>query len=150
MFQMEFPVSFGWTSGKVRFYSKRERASRSFGQHREPRARPPGFEPGAQRISAQNEWEWGNSPVQNKKNKVLQQTFPELASYSRNINISVHEMKSTMPLITHFHLPLSTEAYDQSVQLNTIIQNLHFNLSLINGVIYGVQPFSLHRKHTRT
>jgi hypothetical protein len=110
----------------------------------------PGFKPGAQRISAQNEWEWGNSPVKKKKKKVLQQTFPELASYSRNINISVHEMKSTMPLITHFHLPLSTEAYDQSVQLNTIIQNLHFNLSLINGVIYGVQPFSLHRKHTRT
>jgi hypothetical protein len=29
-----------------------ERASRSFGQHREPQARPPGFDPGAQRIFA--------------------------------------------------------------------------------------------------
>ena len=43
-----------------------ERASRSFGQHREPRARPPGFDPRAQRISAQKLVGMGKLPGSKK------------------------------------------------------------------------------------
>lgn len=44
-------------------------------------------------------------------NHVLQQSFLELASFSNSTIISVHDMKFTMPLTAHFHLPLSTEAW---------------------------------------
>jgi hypothetical protein len=57
----------------------------------------------------------------------LQQAFPELASYSKNVNISVKDMKSVGTPVSHFHLPLSTEAYDQFVQLTAIIQNLQLS-----------------------
>jgi hypothetical protein len=58
---------------------------------------------------------------------ILQQAFPELASYSKNVNISVKDMKSVGTPVSHFHLPLSTEAYDQFVQLTAIIQNLQLS-----------------------
>lgn len=56
--------------------------------------------------------------------QILQQAFPELFSYAKSINISVQRMKNVALLNTYFHLPLSTEAYDQFIQLEDIIQNL--------------------------
>lgn len=56
--------------------------------------------------------------------QTLQQTFPELFSYCKDDKISVSTVKSTPTAITLFHLPLSTEAYEQFLQLDTLIQNL--------------------------
>lgn len=56
--------------------------------------------------------------------RVLQQSFLELFSYSKNALISVSSMKSAALPISHFHLSLSAEAYDQFLQLQNIIHNI--------------------------
>lgn len=56
--------------------------------------------------------------------QVLQHTFLELFSFCRDNNVTVQKMKSTATIISSFHLPLFTEAYEQFQQLGILIQNL--------------------------
>jgi hypothetical protein len=78
---------------------------------------------------------------------ILQQIFPKLLSYSKNVNISVKNMKTLGSPVSHFHLPLSAEAYDQLVQVFFRIFSLP--ITLISGIIYGVQCNSQHTMLTR-
>jgi hypothetical protein len=55
--------------------------------------------------------------------------FPELYSFCRNKNITLKTAASLLQHQSMFHLPLSTEAYGQFVQLVVILQNLHLHSS---------------------
>jgi hypothetical protein len=59
-------------------------------------------------------------------NRLLHQDFPELFSFVRDANISVHNADNMVPLHSLFHLPLSIEAYDQYQQLEHIVLNINF------------------------
>lgn len=59
----------------------------------------------------------------NLNNVCLQQQWPHLFSFAANPNITAYDMIRTDDLTCHFHLTLSTAAYEQFIQLNEFIQN---------------------------
>jgi len=48
---------------------------------------------------------------------ILAQSFPELYSFAKKKNITLAEGTSQLPLHTLFHLPMSTQAHYQMLQL---------------------------------
>lgn len=56
--------------------------------------------------------------------QVLHQTLPELLSFCKDVNVSVHTIKSAPAVVNLFQLSLSNEAFEQFQHLNTLIQNL--------------------------
>jgi hypothetical protein len=57
---------------------------------------------------------------------ILAQSFPELYSFAKKKNITLAEGTSQLPLHTLFHLPMSTQAHSQMLQLQILIE--HANL----------------------
>jgi hypothetical protein len=81
--------------------------------------------------------------------QVLQHTYPELFSYSKDAFISVNKMKLATSPITLFHLPFSIEAYEQCQQLRVTMQSVHILEQLDQwSYIWGNNQFTS-REHTK-
>jgi hypothetical protein len=75
--------------------------------------------------------------------QVLQQTFPELFSYCKDGRISVYVAKLEATIVNLFHLPLSTKVYQQFLDLDTLVQNLHLTTQSVHwSYIWGSPSFS--------
>lgn len=55
------------------------------------------------------------------------QLWPHLYSFSKQQQISLHEIVHTEDMSDHFHLPLSEEAYEEYLQLEQCLQDLNLN-----------------------
>jgi hypothetical protein len=77
---------------------------------------------------------------------VYSQTFPELFSFAKNQNISVHLAATETPLHVQFHLPLPPEAYAQYLQLNDIVQSIQFQQDTDVWTYIWGSPFFSSRK----
>jgi hypothetical protein len=60
----------------------------------------------------------------NEYGQVPKHVFPELYSFAKKPNLTLEAAKSSQSLIQDFHLPLSTEAYQQFLQLEEIVNNI--------------------------
>lgn len=58
--------------------------------------------------------------------QTLSTKYPRLASFSRNTNISVHEVMQTVDLDTLFFLPLSQQALEDLISLQQDVQEVPF------------------------
>lgn len=58
---------------------------------------------------------------------VPMQVFPELYSFTKKKNLSLHKVYGMPYLSNLFHLPLSLEAYDQFCALQNMMDNLELN-----------------------
>lgn len=56
--------------------------------------------------------------------QAIAHAFPELFSFSRNPRVIVRHLALLNPISQHFHLPLSTQAYQQYQGLIAMIQNV--------------------------
>jgi hypothetical protein len=78
----------------------------------------------------------------------LQHSFPELFSFCRDTLVKA--VKSAATAINLFHLPLSTEAYEQFQQLDIITQNIQLNSDSDQWrYIWGFNIFSHQAKLTK-
>jgi hypothetical protein len=69
--------------------------------------------------------------------------FPELYSFAKKPNVTVATAKANQSLIQDFHLPLSTEAYQQFIQLESMLNNFHpSGASDTWTYIWGSQSFT--------
>jgi hypothetical protein len=75
--------------------------------------------------------------------QIPKHAFPELYSFAKNPNMTVEATKASQSLIQNFHLALSTEAYQQFVQLEDTVNNFHpSGISDTWSYIWGSQIFS--------
>jgi len=75
---------------------------------------------------------WNNDP--------LNQQYPELFSFTRNPNISLATASSYANLHSLFHLPLSSEAYLQYLNLFALLQNLQLTNECGSAIMVS-EPF---------
>lgn len=69
--------------------------------------------------------------------------FPELYSFAKRPSETVATTKASQSLIQDFHLPLSTEAYQQFIQLESMLNNFHpSGVSDTWTYIWGSQSFT--------
>lgn len=81
----------------------------------------------------------------------LQHTFPQLFSFARDTNISVHTAHQSEYLEDLFHLPLTTQAYQKFQQLGDICDDLrssdHINSIDTWSYIWGSQKISTEKAY---
>lgn len=83
-------------------------------------------------------------------NRVLHQDYPELFSFVRDANVSVHNACSTVPLHSLFHLPLSNEAYRQYQQLVHMVLQIDIQHHTDHwSYIWGSSTFSSSKAYHR-
>jgi hypothetical protein len=79
---------------------------------------------------------------------VPKHAFPELYSFTKNPNMTLQTARMSPSLIQTFHLPLSTEAYQQFIQLEqtmNVFWPSQFNDTW--SYIWGRQEFSCARAY---
>ena len=62
---------------------------------------------------------WGHGTIKDK--------FPELFSYSSNVNLTIKEFLQATYIVENFHTPLSTQAHQQFQDLQAITQQMQIN-----------------------
>ena len=81
-------------------------------------------------------------------NNILSFTCPELHSFAKDKNISLSKFASQQDIHTLFHLPLSTQAFQQYSNLTSLMQ--HLNLQNDDDTwtyIWGSACFSSHKAY---
>lgn len=84
---------------------------------------------------------WAGEPIQNK--------FPELHSFAIDDSISMHNFHLPQDLTVHFHLPMSTIAYEQYNLLLEILPQIDANgkdIWISNGVANKYSSMSMYNK----
>jgi hypothetical protein len=63
--------------------------------------------------------------LDNWNDHIHQNDFPELFSFAKNPTITVKALLHSTPLISNFHLPFSSEAYHQFLNLESRLNDIH-------------------------